>query len=487
MHGRQPADCHTVRIATSNQSNGPRSVLSRIKTQLSNLRADHLLTASATLLLNTVLISALGFVFWVVAAHQYTSSSIGVYVAITAGATLLGAVASLGWPLTVIRFLPDDPEKRRLVGIMFGSVLVVGSALVAILELLAGPSLFPALHIPRGAEDAILTLILVVLNAILAVNDAALISQRAASTVLVKNFIGALAKIVALFPLASHGATGLILAATFGTVVAAVLGGFGLLRRLPSSGPSSATDARSGIAAYSIVGDHVSGLASRAMRYVRYSATGYVSMLFGILPSTAVPLIVVAVLGRAQAGRFAMAFLIAGLLSVVPSTASQVLFAEGSRDPQRLRRNTFKAITAIYVLLIPAALTLFFAAPLLMHVLGHQYAVHATTALRVMVAGSVFLGLTYVVDSILTTVDRMRAYFLINAFNSIMVLVLVEVAAGTGLTAIAFAWTAAQGISMLVGLALLGLPMLSGGDPLTRTPVQLRVGDSQAATSDATS
>lgn len=406
------------------------------RSRFASARTNHLLTGSVTLLVNTILLAIMGFVFWVIAARTYTSSSVGVYSGVNSLSTLLGSVAALGCPLAIIRFLPGEPNPRRLAVVMIVTVLVLGTCVVALAELIAGPLLFPSVHIPDNVHTAVLTLLLVVVASVGAVTDAALIADRATMTVLIKNVIGSVVKIVVLFALSGLGTTGLITAAAIGGVVAALLGAGALWRRLPAtSGPR-----------------HELG---RVMEYVRYSLTGYASVLIGILPLTVIPLIVLGVLGKAQAGWFSMAFLISALLSFVPSTAAQVLFAEGSRDPAALRGNTIRALKAIYALLLPGALVLAVCAPWILGLIGPAYAAHAANALRVLAAGSVFLGFTYVIDSVLTATNRMRGFFAINVINSVLVVGLVAVFAHNGLTAIAVTWDLAQGLSVLFGLAIL--------------------------------
>jgi O-antigen/teichoic acid export membrane protein/glycosyltransferase involved in cell wall biosynthesis len=421
------------------------------RSPLAAFRANHLLVGSTTLQVNAALLSALGFVFWVIAARLYASSSIGLYAGLNAGATILGTVAALGWPLTVIRFLPTERHQRRLILIMILSVLLLGTAIVGVVELVAGPFLFPALNIPTGVTDGVLTLIMVMVSSIGSVVSAALVSQRATRTVLITTVIGAIVRIASLLPLVFLGTTGLIIAATGGGVLAAVLASVALWRRLPaSSGPW--------------------GSLERTVGYIRYSATGYVAMVFGILPSTVVPLIVLGSLGARRTGWFSIAFLVVGLLSIVPTTTSQVLFAESSRGPEYLRRNLMTAIKAIYGLLLPAALLLFVASPLVLSLLGPEYERHATNALRIMAAGSLFLGATYLIDSVFTAVDRMRSYFMINAINACLVVALVAVVAGRGLTAVAVAWAAAQGLSVIAGVGILAGPRLLGTLQLRARP-----------------
>jgi O-antigen/teichoic acid export membrane protein len=155
-----------------------------------------------------------------------------------------------------------------------------------------------------------------------------------------------------------------------------------------------------------------------------------------------------------------MAFLIGALLSIIPSTAAQVLFAEASRDRAKLGANTRTAIKAIYGLLLPAAGLLYVLAPTIMALLGRQYELHATNLVRALAAGSLFLGGTYIIDSILTAVDRMRAYFAINAINSLLVVGLVALVAAGGMTDIGLAWVAAQAVSLVIGAGILFAPRI---------------------------
>jgi O-antigen/teichoic acid export membrane protein/glycosyltransferase involved in cell wall biosynthesis len=421
------------------------------RSRFASARANHLLSGSVTLLVNTMLLAIMAFVFWAIAARTYTSSSVGVYSGVNSLSTLLGSVAALGCPLAITRFLPGEPNPRRLAMVMIVTVLVLGTCVVALAELIAGPLLFPSVHIPHNLHTAVLTLLLVVVASVGAVTDAALITDRATMTVLIKNLIGSVVKVVVLVPLSGLGTTGLITAATIGGVVAALLGAGALWRRLEgTSGPWHELE--------------------RVVEYVRYSLTGYASVLIGILPLSIVPLIVLGVLGKAQAGWFSIAFLISALLSFIPSTVAQVLFAESSRDPAALRANTIMALKAIYALLLPGALVIAACGPWILGLLGHAYAAHAGNALRVLAAGSVFLGFTYVIDSVLTATSRMKGFFTINVINSVLVVGLVAVFAHTGLTAIALTWDLAQGLSVLFGLAILFGPRLWRVAPVNSEP-----------------
>src|SRR6202044_2383733 len=126
-----------------------------------------------------------------------------------------------------------------------------------------------------------------------------------------------------------------------------------------------------------------------------------------------------------------------------------------SRDRAGLRAGTITAAKAIYSLLIPTVLAIVVLAPYIMDVFGPQYRAHATTCLRIMAIGGLFLGATYVIDSLLAAIDRMHGYMAINILNSLMVVGFVAIAVSSGINAVAIGWASAQAASVLIGLAIL--------------------------------
>jgi Glycosyl hydrolase family 26 len=95
------------------------------------------------------------------------------------------------------------------------------------------------------------------------------------------------------------------------------------------------------------------------------------------------------------------------------------------------------------------------AAPLLLSLFGAAYASAATGCLRVLALGTLLTGGTYLIDSLLIARDRKGAYVFINGVNAFLVLGCVAILLPHGLTAAAAGWALAQGLSFLVGLAVL--------------------------------
>jgi O-antigen/teichoic acid export membrane protein len=431
------------------------AMTARLRELLARLAGDPQHRGAGMLLANTVLLSGFGFVFWTIAARLYPSEDVGSFSAVAATVMLLSVVAALGLPNTVMRHLPASEAARRLVAALLGTVTLLGGVVAILVVVVVGP-LLPDAVVPRAGGWLLAAL--VVLTAAGTVTDAALITSRATGVLLVKNLVASVAKVAALIPLSALGSTGLVLAYGVGVALSAVLGLETLWRRL---GP--ARSAASGLALL--------------RQYARFSGGSYLGTVFGIMPLACVPIIVLAARGPREAAWWSVAAMLVGFLNFIPSTTSQVLFAEASREPGRLREQTVKAVRGIYALLLPAMLVLILAAPLVLLAFGGEYRDHATDVLRVLALGTVFTGGTYVVDSILVARDRVRAYVAMNAINAVLVLGAVAVLLPSGLVAGAVGWAVAQGVSLAIGGVVLAAAGLTPRVPArqaerARTPAE---------------
>lgn len=407
---------------------------SRLRRLARGITGDALYRGSLFLLINTVATSAIGFVFWALAARRYPAAAVGVFASVTSGVGLLAAIAALGLSNTTMRRVAGAVNPRELVTVAVAAIATVGAALCLITVVLLGPVLPAALHLQQHGRMAFLVTVLVVVTAVSSTLDACLVGIRASHVVLVKNLVGSLAKVAALVLLTALGSSGLLVAYGLGLTLATVLSGVALYRRLGG---------KTGLGSF------------RALpRYLSMTSGNYLATIMGIAPTSIVPVEVLIVRGAAETARFAVAFLIAGFLNFIPSTIAQVLFAEASRPGVTLGGQLHKAIRGVYGLVLPAVVIVVAAAPLLLRLFGTAY-VPATACLRVLALSALLTGGTYLVDSLLIARDRTRAYVFMNGANAALVVGCVAVALPGGLTAAAVGWALAQGLSLLLGLAVL--------------------------------
>lgn len=409
---------------------------SRTPQALRGILNDALYRGSITLLVNTCVMAAFGFVFWTLAAHTYPASTVGLFSGVTSGVALLATIGALGLPLTMIRHVAESRSPRELFFVTVTAIATIGTVLCLVTVLVAGPHLPPILHLQQRGRMVLLVTALVGFTAVSGTIDAVLVAIRSSHIVLIKNLVGSVTKVAALLMLGSFRSTGLLISYGLGLILSTLISVTVVGRKL--EGPSV------GFRSFHMLRNHLS-----------FASGTYLATVMGILPLTIVPLEVLVVRGATETARFAVAFLIVGFLNLIPSTVAQVLFAETSRKNVPLGRQLRKAIRGVYGLLIPAILVTVAGAPLLLRLFGTAYAIAAAGCLRVLALSTLLTGGTYLVDSLLIARDRTTAYIFINGANAALVLGCVGVLLPRGLTAAACGWALGQGLSLVLGLILL--------------------------------
>jgi O-antigen/teichoic acid export membrane protein len=409
---------------------------SRALRALKDILNDPLYRGALFLLANTVATSAIGFVFWTLAAHRYSASAIGVFSSVTSGAGLLATIAALGLPITMTRHIAGAEDPRELVIVAVTIITTVGTTLCLATVLVLGPHLPSAFHMQQRGGITLLVTVLVVFTALGSTLDAGLVATRSSRTVLIKNLVGSIVRLTAMLLLSSFRTSGLLISVSLGLVLATLLGGAALGRRIKGK--------KKGIRTFRM-----------PWQYLSITSGNYIATVIGILPLSVVPIEVLAVRGAAETARFAVAFLIAGFLNFIPSTVGQVLFAEISRGEVPLGKQLRKALHAVYGLLLPPLAILLVAAPFILRLFGQTYATDATGCLRLLALSSLPAGGTYLVDSLLIARDRTAAYTFMQVSNAALVLGCVGSLVPRGLTAAAGGWALGQGASLVVGLIVL--------------------------------
>jgi len=403
---------------------------------LKNIFNDALYRGSLTLLANTAAMSAIGFVFWTLAAHKYPASTLGVFSSVTSGSVLLATIASLGLPLTMTRHVARAENPRGLVLMAVTVIATAGTALCLVVVLVLGPHLPPALHLQQRGGMAALVTFLVVFTAVNGTLEAGLVAIRSSHAVLIKNVVGSIVRLAAMLMLTRFQSSGLLFSFGLGLALATLMGGVVLGHKIKGMG-AQRTSFR------------------LPWHYLSVTSGNYLASVIGILPLSLVPFEVLVIRGPAETASFAIAFLIAGFLNFIPSAMAQVLFAEASRGGVPLGRQLRKALRGVYGLILPSVAIALVAAPFVLRLFGQSYAKDATGCLRLLALSVLPAGGTYLVDSLLVARDRTAAYTFMQVTNAALVLGCVGILLRRGLTAAGEGWALAQGLSLAVGLVVL--------------------------------
>lgn len=428
-------------------------LVSRLLSELRRFLSDALYRGSAILLINQGVSTLLGFVFWTLAAHRYSASTVGVFSTVIAGTGLLAAIAALGWQNTMMRHVSSAENSRELVSVVMAAIATVGAVVCLLIVLTLGPHLPASLGLRQRGSMVLLVIVLVIFTALSGIVGAGLIAMRASRAVLITDLVGSVAQIAALILLASFRSSGLLISYGLGLALATSLAAVALIH--------TSTGKRPGVRSFLIL-----------RRYLSVASGNYLATILGILPSSILPLEALLIRGPTEAARFVIAGKVSGFLVVIPSTVAGVYFAEASRRGASRRKLLRQSLRGVYLLLVPAVAVVVAIAPWLLDLFGASYSGAATGCLRVLALSTLLTGGTYLVDSVLVASDRMVAYVFINAANAALVLACVGVLLPHGLTAAAVGWALAQALSLLIGLILvtLGRPgRHRNGHPPART------------------
>jgi O-antigen/teichoic acid export membrane protein len=163
-----------------------------------------------------------------------------------------------------------------------------------------------------------------------------------------------------------------------------------------------------------------------------------------MLPTAGLPIIVLERLGARQAAYFAMPLMIVALLNVIPSMASQSLFAEAAADEHSLRAHVRRTLVGVYAVMLPAIVVLCVLARPILSVFGSGYADNGTTCLQLLALSGVFASFNYVVDAILVATKHVRGYVFLNITGTMCALGFPLAFMGGGLTGVGVGWLIGQ-------------------------------------------
>lgn len=355
---------------------------------------DPLYRNSLSLMAVTVLTSALGYVYWVLAARAYPPATVGSASTLIAAMILAANLAGVGLGSALIgRLAGCTTERQRAGAFRAALILAIGGGTIAgFAAALALPHLLGTGCV--GAIDQLLLVIGAPLWSVAAVVDARFVAELAAARALVRNGAFALLKLgllaMAVAAIGGSGAELLLASWVFATAASAapalvrrsrvrgvaaraVIGGnttvgAGAVPPRPSTESKGELRRDLGALLRHTAGNHGTGLGEMAWRYL-------------------LPVLTTARLSPAETAYGAIAWMIGGLAFMISSAVSTALFAHGVRHRDTggaLRRGS----ALIAVGLAPAMLLCLLAGGKVLALLGPGYAAHATALLTLLCAAA---------------------------------------------------------------------------------------------------
>lgn len=319
----------------------------------------------------TIVTSLLGVAFWWLATHDFSKHSVGVAAAAVGAMTLLGFMSTLGLGTLLMGELPRlDSGHRSLINASLTLTAPAG-AFVGVIFALVAPKV--SSNFQPIAESWITVLVFatgVALTALALVLDQALLGLLRGSLQLRRNAVFAGVKLIALVPIAAlipNASSAWIYSAWIVGIAASLLvmtrfyrhRGSDPLR--PNFGP---------------------------LKEMRLSAASHHAFNVALqIPAMAMPVLVVGLVSAEANASFYIAWMIAGLLAMVPISLATVLYPIGSLDKAQMKQGLKLTLAIAFSLGILANLILVPTAVPILEIFGSSYAEQGATTLHILVLG----------------------------------------------------------------------------------------------------
>jgi len=410
-----------------------------------HVRGDSLLRNSLFIMLTTIVNSAFGFVFWLLAARLFSAQVVGLTAALTSASTIIVLLASLGVGGMLIQSLPEQAKPTGWsltfwagMATALATSLAIGCAALVLLPVIAGT--LAVLHSAAYATVFAVGTVAMTAGGIL---DYVFIAERAAGNMLGRNSVVAAGKVflaVLLTLVAGTSALNLLGAWAAASMLGLVLGIGLLTRRVSLLRPQRP----------SVLARTARGLRSRL------AGNQLVGMGGALLPYL-LPVLVTTRLSATENAYFYTTWMMAGIFLVIAPAVSQSLFAEGAHNPHDLRVKARSALAIIGAILAPCVVGVLLLGGIMLSAFGAPYAHHATGLLRIVLLASVADAVTQVYIAVL----RVRGMFVkAVALNLSMGVGIVALSwfllPVLGINAVGWAFLAMQ----LCGCAFIGLDLL---------------------------
>lgn len=407
--------------------------IKRAATLWQQFRSSSLHRNSAWIMSAIVAASVFGYAYWVLAAHLFAESQVGLATALVSLVTITAIVANFGTGPALVQRLPTresiDDFSTTLSASLLGSAGFGAGAGLLVLVLI--PAFSHRLTFVQG--DPTLAALFVIGASLWTVSlslDYAFIAERQSRSMSTRNALFGIVKIplvaAPVLALGSGSGTTIIVASWVGAVTISCLAGIFVM--VPALRPGFKL--------------RHAGIATELRAMSRLLAGNYLITLGNTLPLYVLPVIVVTRLSATANAYFYITWMVGGMFFMISSSVGSSLFAEESNHPDRLIAATRASARLTAVLLAPAMLVTFIGGHWILSVFGHAYAANGTHLLWVLAVAALPDAVTNLYVPVLRVRRRLRAAGVLT----------MSMALGT----IAAAWIAAPTLK-LVGIGVIWL------------------------------
>lgn len=392
---------------------------------IAGLANDPLYRNSFFMAFSSIFSAGCGFFFWMIAARLYTVEQVGLATALISSLGLVILFSRLGFDFSIIRFISSE-NKGKVIStsliITTAACILAGMTFILLADLFS-----PSMLFLKEPGYALAFLLIGAVNSAASVTGNAFVADRKADHYFLQYLFMAL-RIPALVPLAFLGVFGIFGSLGLGYLVASLFGLAALHRSIAAIRPEVDWDF--------------------IRRSFRFSSRNYVSGILSVAPTLIIPIMVLNMLGEAEAARYYIAFAIGNLVLIIPSSFGTSLFVEGSHG-EGLRKSVMRAGAVSLILLVPAVLVLLLFGERLLGMLKGEY-VEAFDLLKIIALSSFPVAVYSLFIPIQNVRMRVEGIVKLNALRCVLLLGLSYVLMPMyGILGVGYAWIATYGVIVL--------------------------------------
>jgi len=417
-----------------------RTTLDKSIMELEQHLRDPLYRNSYFLMASSLINSALGFLFWIVVARYYPTREVGLATALISTMGLLAMLSKFGFDFGLIRFLPEEEDKKGLVN-SCASISAISSLMLSIIFIVGLNLWSPALLFVRKNFIFLFSFIIfTILFSIFGIQYNAFIALRNTKFSFIQNATYQSLKIPLSIIFVGFGVLGIFSSVGVAILIALIISIFFSLPKLLPEYRLRFTIKRKVI-----------------NEILHFSFGNYIADIFYNIPSMILPILIVNVLSPEMGAYFYIAWAIAWISFMISDAMSMSLFAEGSHDPERLRENMMKAVKFIFLLLVPILFGIFFFGDKILLLFGRDYSEYALKLLQVLAVSSIPVAINTIYVAVKRVQKEIKIVILIYVFIATFTIgVGYILMMKVGLIGIGMGWLLSQGI-IVIGVLMKNL------------------------------
>jgi O-antigen/teichoic acid export membrane protein len=390
------------------------------------------------LVLSSAATSGLGMVYWIMAAHTYSTETIGLNSAAISAMIFLANMSQLNLMNALNRFLPTAGRKSWQM-VVYAYMISLVMAVVTSLIFIFGIRIWaPQLGFLSSGPTFILWFIVATMTwCIFVLQDSTLIGLRQASWVPIENILFALAKIGLLIGLATiMPRYGVFVSWTLAVLITILPTNFLIFGWLLPGKTRTLSDQSESITSTQVV---------------KYIAGDYFGSLVSLAAISLLPIIIVVQVGASANAYFYLSWTIAYALYLVSRNMGMSLITEAAGDQSKLNLYSYRTFIQTARLLVPLVILIVLAAPNILGLFGKSYSIEGATLLRLLCLSALPNMVTSIYTSVVRVQRRMKPLVLVLTVPYILVIALSYLLMNTyGVVGVGIAWLASQSLVAVI-------------------------------------